>query len=523
MAKKFIKTKYGTKINVEGLTDEQIKKVRSIAEDNGAYGAKGAALANELRTKNEGIAKTQQQPTPAGVVKTQPVGAPVVIGAGTQGAGAPSPELKTQGAAASGGTPAGAPPRPKTIKTKYGTVINVEGLTDEQIKKVRSIAEDKGAYGTKGAALAKELQGKNKKKQEQPAPNPDPNPNPNPDAGGADKGPGAGPIEKKLGDLGVKKDGTIDGAKAGDVLVTAENSDASRTFNMNNPGRQRDAFGNEKIVTIDPKTGEVSTEVQLGRTGSAAVNYVDGSITNADRAGDVNLDNEIGKVNKNTMDLSGAPRILESNDVRTEAQKVGDANYKYLTRNFERDKRRELEATKQELANRGIPIDFGNSDSMWNKAVGSIDQKFTDADLAASNQALMSRDQSMTTLAGVQTGARDAFVKSAQAEFDATNTTARDSAALKTTQATAAQNQLTNALGAAGVTTGDFTAYAGGSVDNSGQLANLIGQMNDAELARYGIDKDYAAKMKAIAAQGRNSGGGGGSSNGGFAIGGVAP
>jgi hypothetical protein len=161
---------------------------------------------------------------------------------------------------------------------------------------------------------------------------------------------------------------------------------------------------------------------------------------------------------------------------------------------------------------------------MWNKAVGSIDQKYQDADLAASNQALMSRDQSMATLAGVQTGARDAFVKSAQAQFDATTGTAKDSAGLKTTQAAAGQNQLNNAIGAVGATTGDFTAYAGGSVDNSGMLANLIGQMSDAELTRYGIDKDYAAKMKAIATQGRNSGGGGGgNAGGGFTIGGVAP
>jgi hypothetical protein len=586
---KSITTKYGTKINVEGLTNNQIERVRSIAEDNGAYGGKGKALAEELKGKNDRAG--------SGVATTQPVGSPVIITSGNQGVTTPPATLKTQALSATSGTPTTGSQPPKTITTKYGTKINVEGLTDEQIKKVRSaaedngayggkgkalaetlqkknasgqgtpvtdkpstggnstaprtittkygtkinvegltdaqiervrsIAEDNGAYGTKGAALAKELQGKNKKRQEkgQPPPNLDPNPDPN--AGGGvvtDKGPGRGSLEDKISDLGVKKGGTIDGGRAADVLVTAENSDATRTFNMNNPKSQKDALGNERVVTVDPKTGEVSTQVNLGTTGTASVNLLNSSINNAAATGNVNLSNEIGKINNAALDLSAAPRILDSNDVRTEAQKVGDANYNYLTRNFERDKRRELEATKQELANRGIPIDFGNADSMWNKAVGSIDQKYQDADLAASNQALMSRDQSMATLAGVQTGARDAFVKSAQAQFDATTGTAKDSAGLKTTQAAAGQNQLNNAIGAVGATTGDFTAYAGGSVDNSGMLANLIGQMSDAELTRYGIDKDYAAKMKAIATQGRNSGGGGGgNAGGGFTIGGVAP
>lgn len=51
----------------------------------------------------------------------------------------------------------------KTITTKYGTRIDVTGLTPEQVARVRSVAEDKGAYGGKGAALAKQLQDQNKK------------------------------------------------------------------------------------------------------------------------------------------------------------------------------------------------------------------------------------------------------------------------------------------------------------------------------------------------------------------------
>lgn len=46
----------------------------------------------------------------------------------------------------------------KYFTSKYGTKINVEGLTPEQVAKVQSMAESKGAYGSKGAALAKQFQ-----------------------------------------------------------------------------------------------------------------------------------------------------------------------------------------------------------------------------------------------------------------------------------------------------------------------------------------------------------------------------
>ncbi len=55
--KKFITTKYGTKIDITGLSQEQINKVRTTAEGNGAYGGKGAALADKMRG-NVGGGKT---------------------------------------------------------------------------------------------------------------------------------------------------------------------------------------------------------------------------------------------------------------------------------------------------------------------------------------------------------------------------------------------------------------------------------------------------------------------------------
>ena len=56
----------------------------------------------------------------------------------------------------------------KTIKTKYGTVLNVDGLSAEQVARVRQTAEGNGAYGGKGAALADALRKENDKKKAKP-------------------------------------------------------------------------------------------------------------------------------------------------------------------------------------------------------------------------------------------------------------------------------------------------------------------------------------------------------------------
>lgn len=474
---KTITTKYGTKINVDGLTPEQIVRVRSTAEDKGAYGAKGAALAKELQKKNTSAAKAAVQPKPAASVAAPAAPAKATVQPPT------APSITTASAAPAKPAQTASP---KSITTKYGTKINVEGLTPEQIEKVRKTAEDKGAYGDKGKALADEMRKRNNSKRD-PAPGKDPGQKPD---SGPQKDPPTvvvSPIEPV--NLGIKPGvGTIDPAKATIAISGAEELDSTRTFNMQNPGEQTDALGNKKIITRDPVTGMVTTKVESGALANEAKGILGGALEN------------LGV--KGTLNLSSAPSILETGDVRSEAQKVGDANYAYLTRNVERDKRREIEAAKQELANRGIPIDYGNPDSMWNKAIGAINQRYDDLDLTASQQAIIGRDASTGALISGQNVARDAFLKSAGMEADN------------------ARSQVTAALAATGATAGDFTPYAGGSVDQSGVLQGLLGKISDAELAKYGIDKDYAAKLRAIA---KGGGGGGGNTGGGFAIGGVAP
>jgi len=239
--------------------------------------------------------------------------------------------------------------------TKYGTKIDVTGLTPDDIKKVMSVAQDKGAYGAKGAALANALR-----------------------------------------------------AKKG---ATGTKTPATQT--------QTDYFDStNKLKDADAVVG-------------------------------------------------GLQQTPNADFLQAEIQKARDGAYNYMTRNYERDKAREIEDAQQTLAMRGIPIDAG-ADSLWTKTIGGINENYRNMYDQASNQAY-----------------------------------------------TAALGQGTDAFNSAVTAT---------TANNDAFLKAVLG-MTDADLQRYGIDKDFQAKMAAVAKSGANRGGGGGSSNGNgnAIIGGVAP
>lgn len=141
--------------------------------------------------------------------------------------------------------------------------------------------------------------------------------------------------------------------------------------------------------------------------------------------------------------------------------------YSYLTRNYEADKAKELELAKQELSNRGIPYSPDtaydpNTKDLYGQTIGGINRSYQDK-----------YDQA-----------------SAQAYSDSLS-------------------QGTNA----------FNAAVGAAGQGNDSFVNLILGMTDADLKKYGINKDYQAKMAAVAKAGsgggKASGGGGG---GGFEI-----
>jgi hypothetical protein len=91
--------------------------------------------------------------------------------------------------------------------------------------------------------------------------------------------------------------------------------------------------------TLDQTTGRDgnadSGTTGLGDTGVTLDNFLENAISGL-----------------GTLDLSGAPKILNADDLASSRQSVYDSQLALSTRDFETDKARELEARKQELAER---------------------------------------------------------------------------------------------------------------------------------------------------------------------------
>lgn len=223
----------------------------------------------------------------------------------------------------------------KTITTRYGTKINIDGLTPEQVTKVRNTAEANGAYGAKGAALANTLRQQNTK---------------------AGINPGGGKV-------------SIPGGEMGDPLLANRNSD---------PGTKG--------------TGDSYTAID---------NFLEGIFRNI-----------------KPVDLSGAPKVLPYDNLLSSRQSVYDTIYRQNTQNLDRDKQRDLAAQKQELAERGIPINFdSNGNDLYSRSIDAINEGYATRDQQAKDAANAGADQSLQALSNVNEAANNAFVNNALSQY----------------------------------------------------------------------------------------------------------
>lgn len=118
----------------------------------------------------------------------------------------------------------------------------------------------------------------------------------------------------------------------------------------------------------------------------------------------------LGNYTPEPLDFSGAPEVVGSGDLEADRQKYIDSYYGLATQNFDRDQAREMEAQKQELANRGIVYDPGNASSAYGKAVGAIDEKWAAARDQAKQSAIVNSGAEMERQADIQGKARDRFI-----------------------------------------------------------------------------------------------------------------
>lgn len=215
------------------------------------------------------------------------------------------------------------------LTTKYGTKINIEGLTPEQIARVRNTAEANGAYGAKGAALANTLR---------------------------------------------KRAGT---PKTG---------------------------GTDTLATGTGTTTGTTTGTESGTLDSTVDDFLEGIFGNI-----------------KPLDTSGAPQILTAEDLASQRQSTQDALYRQNTKDLETRRSRDLEAQKQELANRGIPLNFAsdpsNPNNLYARSLADVNNRYDTLDQQAKDAAITGADQRMAAEAGVNKTAYDAFMTNATNNF----------------------------------------------------------------------------------------------------------
>jgi hypothetical protein len=164
--------------------------------------------------------------------------------------------------------------------------------------------------------------------------------------------------------------------------------------------------GGGNLVT-DPNLDKTGGNTDLGTTGmgnsaTSVDNFLEGIFSNF-----------------KPLDLSGAPKILGAEDLASSRQSVYDSLYRSNTQNLARDKQRELEDQKQELANRGIPINFSSDGSdLYSRSINSIGERYDARDQAARDAANIAADQSLATQAGVNKTAYDSFMEGAKGTFE---------------------------------------------------------------------------------------------------------
>lgn len=127
--------------------------------------------------------------------------------------------------------------------------------------------------------------------------------------------------------------------------------------------------------------------------------------------------------------------------------------YGLATAHLDERQTREMEAAKQEAADRGLPYDPSNRESAYGKVTGAVTDKYNDLYQGASQQAYQAAESAYTAQGGLANQGYAAYLQ-----------------------------------GVLGISEADARAKAN-------------------EIAKYGIDADTKSKMAAIAASGKKSGG----------------
>ncbi len=116
-------------------------------------------------------------------------------------------------------------------------------------------------------------------------------------------------------------------------------------------------------------------------------------------------------------DFNDAPPLASAGDTEAVRKAAYDANYALGTQGVEEQRARDLEAQKQELAQRGIPLNAGGND-LYSRSIGDVNKRFDTINQNASSQATAAADSAMQAYQNVNTLARDSYFSGQKQNFD---------------------------------------------------------------------------------------------------------
>jgi len=344
------RSKKGTVINIpDGLTPRQIESIKADAD--AGYGTRAQETANRL-------GKTT---TPGGVAT-----------GGAEPAAKPTPDLQAQIA-------------------RTQAEIDKRGGPDEAPGYATRLQELRGALNGSGGTPP-DLQAQIARTQAEID-----------KRGGPDEAPGYAARLEQLkataGAPGVPPDVTVDGPR-----VTQPPPDQDDTLGPDGNIDQNASFARlEALRKIDEeKQFRRDNPDETDEYGNTVSYYKDAN-------GIIQRKITQGETAKTFTRL--ATQAADSFNRENDRKAAEDATYGTLTKYYDRDRSRELEEQKQELAERGIPYDPAaaqdvNSKNLYGRTIGGIDQKYTGMKDDASRQAILAGNQAYATTSS----ARDSFL-----------------------------------------------------------------------------------------------------------------
>lgn len=94
------------------------------------------------------------------------------------------------------------------------------------------------------------------------------------------------------------------------------------------------------------------------------------------------------------------PDRYTTGDLNADRQKTYDVALSYLSKNFERDKGREEEATRQRLANQGIAFS-ADPNSRYQQEIGGLNERYDNLMGQYQNQAFLNSGQELERMTGI--------------------------------------------------------------------------------------------------------------------------